>query len=83
MSTPAETHVPLELVRFKLTADDIKELVAQRDEWRAGSREERRKIAGEVYNGLKKKNPQWTEADRKLKKEVSPLLRLSSWLKYG
>jgi hypothetical protein len=72
MSLSAETQVPLELVRFKLSPDIINQLLANRDAWRAGNRAERQKIAGKVYNDLKRTNPQWTEADRKLKKEVSP-----------
>lgn len=80
MPMAPETHVPLELVRFKLSAGDIDELLAHKDEWQAGDREERRKIAGRIYNGLKQNNPQWTEADQKLKKEVCPSLKSIAWL---
>jgi hypothetical protein len=72
MSLSAKTQVPLELVRFKLSLDIINQLLANRDAWQAGNRAEWHKIASKVYNDLKRTNPQWTEADWKLKKEVSP-----------
>jgi hypothetical protein len=81
MSLSAETQVPLELVQFKLSPDIINQLLANGDAWRAGNRAEWQKIAGKVYNNLKSTNPQWTEADQKLKKEVSPWLRFMPSLK--
>lgn len=72
----AEAQVPVELARFKFSPDHINDLEEKRDVWRSANRAERQKIAGNVYNSLKKKNPQWTEEDRKLKKEVSVSVRL-------
>jgi len=70
-----ETHVPIELVQFRLTPEDIQVLLEHRDEWQAADRLERRKIAGKVYSDIKK-NSQWIESDRKLKKEVGHLLTM-------
>lgn len=66
----AQHQVPLELIRFKLTSEEITLFLEHKAEWQAANRADRRKIASRVYEDLKKNNPFWTEADKKLKKEV-------------
>jgi superfamily I DNA and/or RNA helicase len=68
-----ENAVPIELLRFKLTSEELQLLLQHKEEWQGASRTERRRIAERVYSNLKKKNPDWTEDDRKLKKEVSTI----------
>jgi hypothetical protein len=65
-----EIQVPLELIRFKLSLEDIELLQEHKAEWQAANRTDRQSIATRVYGALKKRNPLWTEEDRKLKKEV-------------
>jgi hypothetical protein len=68
----AKTQVSLELIQLKLSLDIINKLLANKDAWQAGNRAEWQKIASKVYNNFKRTNPQWTKADWKLKREVSP-----------
>jgi len=70
-----ETHVPIELVQFQLTPEDIQVLLEHRDEWQAADHLEQCKVAGKVYSDIKK-NSQWIESDQKLKKEVGHLLTM-------
>jgi hypothetical protein len=67
---PAETQICLDLARFKFTMDELEILAENKAEWQAATRNDRRAIAGRVYQGLKKTNPQWSQPDRDLKKEV-------------
>jgi hypothetical protein len=72
-SMPAENAVPIELLQFKLTSEELQLLLQHKEEWQGADRTERRRIAECVYMNLKKNNPDWTEDDRKLKKEVSTI----------
>lgn len=72
----AQPQVPLELVRFNLTSEEIALFQEHKAEWQAANRADRRKIASQVYEDLKKNNPVWTEADRKLKKEVGSITHM-------
>jgi hypothetical protein len=67
----AEAHVPLELVQFKLTKEDLEILEGRKEEWRTGDRSQRNKIAQKVYDEMKKQNPQWSREDKDLRKKVS------------
>lgn len=69
MST--EAHVPPQLLRFKLTKEDLERLEARKEEWRTGDRSQRNKIAQKVYDEMKKKNPHWSREDKDLRKTVS------------
>ena len=67
----AEAHVPLELVQFKLTKEDLEILEGRKEEWWTGDRSQQNKIAQKVYDEMKKKNPQWSREDKDLRKKVS------------
>jgi hypothetical protein len=67
----AEAHVPLELVQFKLTKEDLEILEGRMEEWRTGDRSQWNKIAQKVYDEMKKQNPQWSREDKDLRKKVS------------
>ena len=67
----AEAHVPLELVQFKLTKEDLEILEGRKEEWRTGDRSQQNKIAQKVYDEMKKQNPQWSREDKDLRKKVS------------
>ena len=67
----AEAHVPLELVQFKLTKEDLEILEGRKEEWQTEDHSQWNKIAQKVYDEMKKKNLQWSREDKDLRKKVS------------
>ena len=64
-----ETNLPLELIRFKFTPEDLEFLSEHKEEWQAATRMERSQIATCVYEAMKKENMNWTPEEKKLKKD--------------
>lgn len=75
----AQINVPLELIRFKLTPEDIALFTEHKQEWQDADRKQRQVIAGKVYVKWKASNTHWNTDDKKLKKEVWSLLN-GMWL---
>jgi hypothetical protein len=71
MNSMAETHVPPELIRFKFTPQNIELLNEYKEEWQGATRGERSKIAARAYAAMKTEHEEWTDLDKKLRKEVS------------
>jgi len=63
-----------EAIQFKFTPEELTLLEQQKLQWQAADRKERRIIASDVYEALKKTNPGWDTATKKLKKQVCSLL---------
>lgn len=66
----AANIVPPELLRFKLTAEDISMFTEYKQQWQDADRKKRQDIANKVYGKWKGKNPHWDQQEKKLKKEV-------------
>jgi hypothetical protein len=66
------TDVPIELIHFKFTEEDLENLLETKEEWQAATRTERAQIATRVYEGMKKANKHWTAEEKKLRKDVHP-----------
>jgi hypothetical protein len=75
-----ETNLPLELIRFKFTPEDLEFLSEHKEEWQAATRTERSKIALSVYEALKKQNKNWTGEEKKLKKDVCQFLSTNPYV---
>jgi len=65
-----ENNVPLELIPFKFSPDDLEFLSQYKKEWQDATRTERSKIATRAFHDMKKVNPDWMDANKKLKKDV-------------
>jgi hypothetical protein len=65
-----EINVPLELLRFNFTPDDLELLGEYKEEWQAGNRTECSQIATRAFQDMKKANKSWNDTDKKLKKDM-------------
>jgi hypothetical protein len=62
-----------EAVQFNFSDAELELMQDRKPEWQAAPKKQRRQIAAEVYDDMKKTNPQWEKEERKLKKRVSLL----------
>jgi hypothetical protein len=69
-----ETNVPVELLRFNFTPEDLTLLAEYKEEWQLANRTKRSQIATRAFQDMKKANKNWKDADKKLKKDVGSSL---------
>lgn len=84
LSMAAQAKVPVELIRYKLTLEDIALFTEHKQEWQDADRKQRQVIASKVYVKWKASNSHWDNEEKKLKKEVWSLLNgcfllLNTW----
>lgn len=60
-------------INYNFTEEELAVLEQHKQEWQDADRPQRRVIATKVYSSMKKKNPDWDVATKKLRKEVSTM----------
>ena len=75
----AQINVPLELIQYKLTLEDIVLFMEHKQEWQDADWKKWQVITSKVYVQWKAGNTHWNNDEKKLKKEVWSLLH-KYWL---